>query len=108
MIKTLTFLGVLAFTALASAQVEDASDVQNYLIYNCEGKHWDCVVRSESESCETQRKEDLEAKKKILGCAAIGSFPTKYSCYQRQLFLVSQNYSPRVCLADEWKQREMH
>lgn len=78
-----------------------------FLIYDCLEGHWTCVLETHFKICESERKQDLEDKKMHLSCAAISSFPTKKACFQRQLFMVSQNFGTRFCLNDEWKQKEM-
>lgn len=78
-----------------------------YLIYDCEEKHWVCVMEDDFKECQKKRDEDKNNKKEILGCAPLGSFPTKKSCFQRQLFLTGQNHGTRFCISDEWKEKDV-
>jgi hypothetical protein len=78
-----------------------------FLIYDCVEGHWVCVLESYYRTCESQRAEDQLAKKLDLRCAPIGEFPTKKSCFQRQLYLTGQNQGTRFCIGDEWKQKEV-
>ncbi|MGE3610934.1 MAG: hypothetical protein AB7I27_15190 [Bacteriovoracaceae bacterium] len=87
--------------------ISDKYDAGAYLIYDCEEKHWTCVLESHFNLCEEDRKEDLENKKKDLRCAPIGAFPNKRSCFQRQLYMVSNNFGDRFCLNDSWKEKEI-
>lgn len=87
--------------------ISEKYDAGAYLIYDCSEAHWTCVGESHFKMCEIERKQDLEDKKIDLRCAPIGSFPTKKSCFQRQLFMVGQNFGKRFCLNDEWKQKEL-
>lgn len=78
-----------------------------YLIYDCVDKHWVCVLESYYLDCEKLRSEDLDNNKLDLSCAPIGSFETKKSCFQRQLYMVSQNYETRFCIHPMMKQKEL-
>lgn len=92
----------------ANDEVEEGSTAGAFLIYNCKDSHWACVISKNFDECREKRDEDLKGEKKVLRCAPIAEFPTKKSCFQRQLFMVSQAYANRVCISDIWKQREMH
>lgn len=78
-----------------------------YLMYDCEEKHWVCVLEQYYKQCEANRAEDNLQRKLEARCAPIGALPTKKSCFQRQLFMVGQNFGTRVCLTDSWKQKEL-
>lgn len=87
--------------------ISDGLETGSWLIYDCENKHWTCVLESYYQACEEKRNEDIEARKTQLRCAPIGEFPTKKSCFQRQLYLVGQNYSTRFCMGEELREREI-
>jgi hypothetical protein len=77
-----------------------------YLIYDCQEKHWVCVLEPYFIACEDQRKMDsslIENAKH--SCAPIGKFPNKISCFQRQLFLTTHHHGDRFCIKDDWKQK---
>lgn len=78
-----------------------------FLIYDCEEKHWTCVLESYYKTCEEKRAKDLHDKKVNVRCAPIGALPNKKSCFQRQLFMVSQNHGDKFCVGTDWKQKEM-
>jgi hypothetical protein len=78
-----------------------------YLMYDCVDKHWVCVLESYYTDCEKLRAVDIENKKFTLGCAAIGQFPTKKACFQRQLYMIGQNYETRFCIHPDMQQKEL-
>lgn len=78
-----------------------------YLIYDCEERHWTCVLESYYKECEEKRAQDIHDKKVKLRCAPVGVLPTKKSCFQRQLFLTGQNQGIRFCIGEDWKQKEI-
>jgi len=78
-----------------------------FLIYDCVEKHWTCVMKNYYEDCEKNRAKDIQAKKREVSCAPIGDLENKKSCFQKQLFLVSQNYGSRFCISEGWKQKEI-
>lgn len=79
----------------------------SYLIYDCEEEHWTCVLEPYFKECEEKRTRDLASAKETHSCAPIGNFPTKKSCFQRQLFYVTHNQGKRFCLKDSWKQKNL-
>lgn len=76
-----------------------------YLIYDCQEKHWVCVLESYYLECQKQRQLDNMSKSDFHLCAPIEAFPTKKSCFQRQLFLTTQNHGTRFCIKDQWKSK---
>jgi hypothetical protein len=77
-----------------------------FLIYDCEEGHWVCVLPDDYSQCEKKRAESVAKKEKYLACAPIGEFPTKRSCFQRELYLTGQAHGHRFCLLDELKKEE--
>lgn len=75
-----------------------------WLVYDCEKKHWACLLEEYYVACEEKRAEDILNRKKELRCAPIGSFATKKSCFQRQLYMVGQNWGARFCIPDSEKE----
>jgi len=86
--------------------IADNYEAGPHLIYDCNEKHWVCVMESFWDKCRDQRTTDLQDKKVFLSCAPIGTFTNKRSCFQRQLFLTSNNHGVSLCVNDEWKQKE--
>ncbi len=78
-----------------------------HLIYDCEEKHFVCVLPEDNKACEDKRAEAIKKKEKFLPCASLGTFPTKRSCFQRELYMVSQAHGNRFCLLDELKKDEL-
>lgn len=80
-------------------------DAGPYLIYDCVEKHWTCVAESFYKECETKRTREVASSDHRIHhtCAPIGEFPTKRSCFDRQLFMVSQAFGTRFCVRDVWK-----
>ena len=78
-----------------------------FLIYDCAQKHWTCVLESYYKDCEKKRAEDIHEKKVVMTCAPVAILPNKKSCFQKQLFLVSQNAGTRFCVGEDWKQKEI-
>lgn len=94
------------FDAAADVITEDTI-AGSWLIYNCQERHWTCVIKEDFDECAEKRDRDKVKRKKRLRCAPLGEFPTKKSCFQRQLYMVGQNHGSRVCVNDRWKQREL-
>lgn len=77
-----------------------------YLIYDCKEKHWVCVMESFYKECKEKRSRDIASTNDVYhSCAPIGLFPTKKSCFQRQLFMVTHNHGSRFCVKDKWKSK---
>ena len=115
------FLGLLAMT-FASADdgprslagydplvdiISENYEAGSYLIYDCEEGHWTCVLESYYTDCAQKRKRDLASTKETHSCAPIGEFPTKKSCFQRQLFYTTHGFGQRFCMKDKWKARNL-
>lgn len=87
--------------------IADNYEAGPYLIYDCEEKHWVCVMEEFYKECEEKRKKDLTESGLYHSCAPVGTFPTKKSCFQRQLFLTTHNHGKRFCIRDEWKEKNI-
>jgi hypothetical protein len=86
--------------------IADNYDAGAFLIYDCKEKHWTCVTEEFYTECKEKRSRDLASLEDTKhSCAPIGSFPTKRSCFQRQLFLTTHNHGERFCVKDEWKSK---
>lgn len=87
--------------------ISDKYEAGEYLIYDCADSHWVCVRESFYKECEEKRREDSELKRTHSRCAMVGKFPTKKSCFQRQLFMVTHHFGNSFCALGEWKAREI-
>lgn len=76
-----------------------------FLIYDCKERHWVCVMASDFEACQkgwSQENKEFSDRNK---CFPVKEFPNKKSCFQEQLFLVSQNHSAQYCEKLPWRQK---
>lgn len=78
-----------------------------WLMYDCQEGHWVCVLQEDYDVCVEKRAKAMTLKEKHLPCAPIGEFPTKRSCFQRELYLTGQAYGHRFCLLDQFKREEL-
>ncbi len=115
--KLLIIFFLFSFTAMADDQeryiagfdpkvdiIAENYDAGPYLIYDCKEQHWVCVMESFYKECEEKRGRDLAGANTVYhSCAPIGLFPTKKSCFQRQLFMTTHNHGKRFCVKDSWK-----
>lgn len=88
---------------LGQDQISEKYFAGSWLIYDCEEKHWVCVLKEDFDLCESSREAAKKSFSKNLPCAPIGNFPTKRSCFQRELFLAGNAHGDRFCLLDEKK-----
>jgi hypothetical protein len=87
--------------------ISEKYEAGEYLIYDCEDYHWVCVREPFYLECQEKRKEDADFQKVTSRCAAVGKFPTKKSCFQRQLYMATHNFGNSFCALGEWKHREI-
>ncbi len=86
--------------------ISDKYEAGAFLIYDCEDKHWVCVGKTFFDECIENRKLDLETgASPLYRCAPVGEFPTKKSCFQRQLFLTSNHHGAQFCVKEKWKNK---
>lgn len=78
-----------------------------FLIYDCEKQTFVCVLESYYKECLTKRAEAQHFKELNVRCAGVEELPNKKSCFQRQLFMVSQNMGNRFCVGTDWKVKQM-
>lgn len=78
-----------------------------YLIYNCERKHWVCVLEEYFEDCKEMRAEDERFNRPQARCAPVGEFDVKFSCFQEQLRLVSNVDPTKLCILESWKKKNI-
>src|SRR5690606_37873614 len=84
--------------------ISENYEAGKYLIYDCASKHWACVGETYYKECQDKRRSDQAIESYYHSCAPLGVFPTKKSCFQRQLFLVTHNHGYRFCIKDGWKE----
>lgn len=87
--------------------ISEKYDAGPFLIYDCEDKHFVCVMAEYNKDCEEKRAQAAHEKKLDMGCAPIAELPNKKSCFQQQLFLISQNHGTRFCTGPDWKTKEI-
>ena len=92
---------------LSQDAISDKYIAGAFLIYDCKEKHWVCVLKDDFSECRENRDKSIAGRKKHLPCAPIGEFPTKRSCFQRQLYLSGHAHGNRFCLLDELKKEEL-
>jgi hypothetical protein len=78
-----------------------------YLIYDCQARHWACVIREQFDECVAQREQDTFEFKMHLSCGHFEEFPDYLSCSKRQLFMISNNYSNRFCWPQPWREKSI-
>lgn len=78
-----------------------------YLIYNCLKQYWVCVSEENFKECQEERLQDITDSRARSKCAPVKKFVTEKSCFERQLYLVSQNYGDRICVLEQWRQKEI-
>lgn len=84
--------------------ISDNYEAGAFLIYDCVEKHWVCVLESYFKECQEKRVQNILENKPTLDCAALGEFPVKKSCFQRQLYMTTHNHGTRFCENPEWKE----
>jgi hypothetical protein len=98
---------LLAHFEMKGDNITDKYFAGAFLIYDCKEKHWVCVLQEDYKDCEADRKKAQIKNERELPCAPIGEFPSKRSCFQRQLFLAGQAHGHRFCLLDDMKKQEL-
>jgi hypothetical protein len=87
--------------------ISDDYEAGPYLIYDCLAQHWTCVLETYYKDCQKKREEDLHFKAENMRCSPVAQFPNKKSCFQKQLFMVSQNFGNRFCIGPTWQEKEI-
>ncbi len=88
--------------------IADNYEAGPFLLYDCMEGHWTCVTEEFYRECEKARESQLYAKDRIqFSCAPMAEFANKKSCFQRQLFLTTNNFGQGLCIRDEWKTRSI-
>ena len=79
-----------------------------FLIYDCQNKHWVCVMEEFFEECRQLREEDKRFNKDTARCAPVGEFAVKFSCFQEQLRLTTNVDPSRLCVLENWKRKTIN
>lgn len=87
--------------------ISDEYEAGPFLIYDCEKQTFVCVLESYYKECLEKRTKAQHFKDLNVNCAGVEELKNKKSCFQRQLFMVSQNMGSRFCIGTEWKQKEI-
>jgi hypothetical protein len=87
--------------------IADNYEAGAYLIYDCVEEHWTCVTEPFFKECEKKRDKDILDNLELSRCAPLGLFPTKKSCFQRQLYLTGHKHATRFCVLPEWQQKDI-
>ena len=87
--------------------ISDDYEAGPYLIYDCQKETFVCVLESYYKECLEKRAKAQHFKELKVVCAGVEELPNKKSCFQRQLFMVSQNMGNRFCIGTDWKEKEM-
>lgn len=90
-----------------SVSISEDYNSGSYLIYNCLDQYWVCVTEEEFNRCHKEREKEIVNSRPRSSCAPVKKFLTNRSCFERQLYLVSQNYGDRICVLDEWRLKEI-
>jgi hypothetical protein len=86
--------------------IADNYEAGAWLIYDCKEKHWTCVLESYFIDCSEKRKLELiDQDTPLHSCAPLSQYPNKRSCFQKVLYLTSQNFGNRFCVKEFWKQK---
>lgn len=88
--------------------ISEKYDTGPFLIYDCEDRHWVCVMESYFNECKEKRLKAISEFKEDLPCAPVGEFPVKKSCFQRELFMVTHNYGTDFCKNPHWREKSLN
>lgn len=87
--------------------IADNYEAGAFLIYDCKEKHWTCVLRPYYDDCKLKQEYDQYSHNLHIRCAAFKEFPTKKSCFQKQLFLTGQDFGTRFCINNKWREKDI-
>lgn len=106
MTKVLVKFIFLLLPLYGSAQVEfDGDTVQisskyysgQFLIYDCESKHWSCVDKDGFKECQESRDQSKKEFKTYLKCAPIKEYKNLKECISHQKRKVHHPESTNFC-----------
>ncbi len=69
----------------------------NYLVYDCEKKHYACVTKINYNDCLENRKLAIDKKSEMYPCAPLAKFEDKKSCVLESYKIVDLNQVKRFC-----------
>ncbi len=96
-------LDILLLDPFLSAKYERGE----YLLYDCEAKHWVCTVESEFKRCKLQREIDERLENPQVSCAPIKKYASNESCIQKQIRLTNADMQNRFCRHSELRKLDM-
>ncbi len=95
------FLLLLSFSAMAdildNRQYSERYYAGEYLIYDCNDKHWVCADKSAQSKCLSDRKEDILKNVSRLSCIPVKKFKNIKSCTQNKIKLVNEPTDDLLC-----------
>jgi hypothetical protein len=100
-------LGAFAAEDPYADTISDNYEAGAYLIYDCEEGHWACVKQVFHDDCQGKQENESTTAGVRSRCAAFGEQASKKGCFQRQLYMVSQNWGTRACVKKAWKEKEI-
>ena len=68
-----------------------------YLIYDCKGKHFACVIEENFENCEERRKKAKVWNKNNLSCVPLKKFENRFNCEKTHREKLSQRSPEPLC-----------
>jgi hypothetical protein len=68
-----------------------------YLLYDCEKRHYACVSVVSFLNCKEDRKSEIKAKAKGFSCAPLEKFASKKICLEKSYKIVYLNAPKRFC-----------
>jgi len=78
-------------------QIDFKYKAGDYLIFNCERKHYACVNLDGFQNCTEERRRALSNKATNLSCAPLKKFNDKKLCVEKNYQLVDINAIKRFC-----------
>ncbi len=69
-----------------------------YLIFDCEDRHFACVNALSFDLCKDWRKEDLKKYRSKLRCAHLKKFFSQEACFQEQMKQIHESKFKLFCL----------
>lgn len=83
---------------LLDPQISAIYDRGEYLLYNCNDKHWVCTRKVEFDQCERLRKSAIADNMEFLPCVGIKKYEKVEKCITEQKRVTYNGVSNRFCL----------
>jgi hypothetical protein len=88
---------IIAQSRKTDYQIDWQYKAGQYLIYDCERRHYACVDLDGNSNCEEERSFAIEKKATIYPCAPLSKFANKKSCVEKNYKIVDINALRRFC-----------